>query len=284
MDIKFNHVSYYYNAKSPEPTVGFKDLDFTIKEHSFTSIMGQTGSGKSTLIQQLNGLLIPTQGEIDIAGFKITPKTKRKNLQKLRSQVGMVFQFPENQLYEATVLKDIEVGPLNFGVPLAEAKKRAIAMLKLVGLDSDIAKRSPTELSGGQMRRVAIAGILVMHPQILVLDEPTAGLDPYAHREMMELFYRLHQEWQLTTIMVSHQMDDIAEYSDEVIWLDHGELRQMAPPREIFTNNNQLAMYPQTVEFYRQLQSQGFQLPQVPLTMAELITELKEKILGTSIE
>lgn len=284
MDIKFNHVSYYYNANTPLQTVGFKDLDFTIKEHSFTSIIGQTGSGKSTLIQHLNGLLIPSQGEINIAGFKITPQTKRKSLSKLRSQVGIVFQFPENQLYESTVLKDIAVGPLNFGVPLAKAQKQALATLKLVGLDLDLAQRSPTELSGGQMRRVAIAGILVMKPKILVLDEPTAGLDPYAHEEMMELFWRLHQKWHLTTIMVSHSMDDVAQYSDQVIWLDQGRLIQMASPREIFTNNQQLLMKPQSVIFYQKLQDKGLQLPQIPLTIAELVTELKKKILGTTIE
>lgn len=284
MDIKFNHVSYYYNANTPLQTVGFKDLDFTIKEHSFTSIIGQTGSGKSTLIQHLNGLLIPSQGEINIAGFKITPQTKRKSLSKLRSQVGIVFQFPENQLYESTVLKDIAVGPLNFGVPLAKAQKQALATLKLVGLDSDLAQRSPTELSGGQMRRVAIAGILVMKPKILVLDEPTAGLDPYAHEEMMELFWHLHQKWHLTTIMVSHSMDDVAQYSDQVIWLDQGRLIQMASPREIFTNDQQLLMKPQSVIFYQKLQDKGLQLPQVPLTIAELVTELKKKILGTTIE
>ena len=284
MDIKFNHVSYYYNANTPLQTVGFKDLDFTIKEHSFTSIIGQTGSGKSTLIQHLNGLLIPSQGEINIAGFKITPQTKRKSLSKLRSQVGIVFQFPENQLYESTVLKDIAVGPLNFGVPLAKAQKQALATLKLVGLDSDLAQHSPTELSGGQMRRVAIAGILVMKPKILVLDEPTAGLDPYAHEEMMELFWRLHQKWHLTTIMVSHSMDDVAQYSDQVIWLDQGRLIQMASPREFFTNNQQLLMKPQSVIFYQKLQDKGLQLPQIPLTIAELVTELKKKILGTTIE
>lgn len=278
MDIKFENLSYYYNFNSPLKTLALDNINLSIAEGSFTSIIGQTGSGKSTLIQHLNGLLIPSQGSIEIAGFTLTPKTKKKKLFDLRSKVGVVFQFPENQLYEATVLKDIAVGPINFGVSPEEAIQISSEMLKLVGLPSEIGERSPFSLSGGQMRRVAIAGILAMQPEILVLDEPTAGLDPRAHQEMMELFLKLHHEWHLTTIMVTHQMDDVAKYSDSVILLDQGKVQAIGTPDEVFQSNDHLSVgYPQALSFARKLEKKGLEIENLPLTMDDLVKEMVRK-------
>jgi energy-coupling factor transport system ATP-binding protein len=275
MDIKFEDLSFYYNHNSPLRTLALDHINLTIKEGSFTSIIGQTGSGKSTLIQHLNGLLVPSQGSLEIAGFTLTPKTKKKKLFDLRSKVGVVFQFPENQLYEATVLKDIAVGPINFGFSPEQAFEVAAEMLELVGLPKEIGERFPFSLSGGQMRRVAIAGILAMRPEILVLDEPTAGLDPRAHHEMMELFLQLHHDWQLTTIMVTHQMDDVAKYSDSVVLLDQGRVKAVGTPSEVFKNSDHLEVgYPQALLFAKKLEKKGLKLEKLPLTMDDLVREM----------
>ncbi|BDR57243.1 energy-coupling factor transporter ATPase [Xylocopilactobacillus apis] len=280
MDISFKNVNYFYNYNSPTETKALNDINLEIPSGSFVSIIGQTGSGKSTLIQHINGLLIPSSGEIRVAGYTINNQTKRKKLAQLRSKVGMVFQFPENQVYESTVIKDIAVAPINFGVDKDSAYEQAKEMLKVVGLSDEVAQRSPFSLSGGQMRRVAIAGILAMHPKILVLDEPTAGLDPHTHEEMMDLFFSLHHEWHLTTIMVSHQMDDVAKYSDQVILMEQGSIIKKGSPREVFTENIPVGV-PATIEFCDRLQEKGINLAPAPLTTEELVRELKETLLGT---
>ncbi|BDR59512.1 energy-coupling factor transporter ATPase [Xylocopilactobacillus apicola] len=279
MEIIFKNVSYYYNYHAPMQFRALKEIDLQIREGSFTSIIGETGSGKSTLIQHLNGLLIPSVGSVEIGDFTLTPDTKKKRLGELRRHVGMVFQFPENQLYEATVVKDIAVAPINYGMEESAAYRTALEMLDLVELPKSLADRSPFSLSGGQMRRVAIAGILAMHPQILVLDEPTAGLDPRAHREMMELFERLHQEWQLTVVMVTHQMDDVAKYSDQVILLDQGSIQAAGTPREVFTQSDHLTVgYPRALEFAQKLKQKGVYLSEPPLSTTELVQELVRKL------
>lgn len=278
MDIKFKNVSYFYNYGSSLAYEAIKKINLTIPSGSFTSIIGKTGSGKSTLIQHLNGLLIPHYGTIQIGSFIINSNTKKKELTDIRRKVGIVFQFSENQLYEATVLKDIAVGPINLGASEQEAQELAKKMLKKVGLKENLGSRSPFSLSGGQMRRVAIAGILAMETPVLVLDEPTAGLDPKSHEEIMEMFYELHQERKLTTIMVTHQMDDVAKYSDQVILLDNGEVSAVGSPFEIFTQNHHLSTgYPAALDFYYRLLQKGVDLKTPSLTMQKLVSEIKRK-------
>ncbi|MGL4374761.1 MAG: energy-coupling factor transporter ATPase, partial [Turicibacter sp.] len=207
MDIKFDQVSHIYNINTPMEQRAIFDIDFEVKTNEFVAIIGHTGSGKSTLIQHMNGLLKPTQGKIIIGEHKICADEKNKNLKSVRQHVGLVFQFPEYQLFEETVEKDIMFGPMNYGVSEEEARIRAKETIDIVGLDESILEQSPFHLSGGQMRRVAIAGILAMNPDILVLDEPTAGLDPQGQKEMMTIFKELHEVHHKTIILVTHDMD-----------------------------------------------------------------------------
>ncbi|HET6871764.1 MAG TPA: energy-coupling factor ABC transporter ATP-binding protein [Sporolactobacillaceae bacterium] len=240
MEIKVNHLTHVYQPNSPFEKIALSDVNFTIPSGAFVSIIGHTGSGKSTLIQHFNGLLKPTDGEIKIGDMTIAAKTKTKDLKALRKRIGMVFQYPEHQLFEETVEKDICFGPLNFDVPLEEAKRRALEALELVQLPTSILQRSPFELSGGQMRRVAIAGVLAIQPEAIILDEPTAGLDPKARRDILDLFTRLHREKGITTIMVTHSMDDAAIFSDQVIVMDKGKLLMNDRPEVVFSQGETL--------------------------------------------
>ena len=215
--IIFENVSHVYNQGTPFATHALKDVTVSIPDNQITAVIGHTGSGKSTFIQHLNALVRPTQGSLYLFGEKFTADSKHESLKWLRKKVGVVFQFPESQLFEETVLKDVMFGPMNFGLTEEEAKAVALEKLQLVGLPESVYERSPFELSGGQMRRVAIAGVLAQKPEVLVLDEPTAGLDPYGHHQMMDMFMHLQKQEQLTVIMVSHQMDDVAEYADHII-------------------------------------------------------------------
>ncbi|WP_337017266.1 energy-coupling factor transporter ATPase, partial [Oceanobacillus massiliensis] len=201
MDITFKNVTYIYQQNTPFAHKAIDNLSFDIASGSFVAIVGHTGSGKSTLIQHLNGLSVPTEGEVSIGDYRLSKADKPKDMKKLRSRVGVVFQYPEHQLFEETVEKDIAFGPQNFGVMEAEIQKRIKEIIPAVGLQEDILQRSPFDLSGGQMRRVAIAGVLAVKPDVLVLDEPTAGLDPRGQKEIMEMFYKLHQEQGLTTVL-----------------------------------------------------------------------------------
>ena len=203
MDITFDHVSFTYQAGTPFAGDGIKDVSGTIHDGSYTAIIGHTGSGKSTILQHLNALLKPTSGTVTIGDKVITNETSNKNLKPLRQKVGMVFQFAENQLFEQTVAKDIAFGPQNFGVSEQDALALADKMITMVGLPHDVLEKSPFDLSGGQMRRVAIAGVLAMQPEVLVLDEPTAGLDPAGRHEMMQMFERLHREEGQTIVLVT---------------------------------------------------------------------------------
>ena len=223
MDIRFKQVDFTYQPNTPFEQRALFDINLTIQDGSYTAIVGHTGSGKSTLLQHLNALVKPTKGQVTIGERVITPETDNKNLKPIRKKVGIVFQFPEAQLFEETVERDIAFGPKNFGVSDEEAKKLAKKMLDLVGLDEKYLQHSPFELSGGQMRRVAIAGVLAMEPEVLVLDEPTAGLDPKGRKEMMEMFSRLHKEHNMTIVLVTHLMDDVANYADHVIVLEKGQ-------------------------------------------------------------
>jgi energy-coupling factor transport system ATP-binding protein len=284
LDITFDHVSFTYQAGTPFAGDGLKDISTTIKGGDYTAIIGHTGSGKSTLLQHLNALLKPTSGTVTIGDREITPETNNKNLKPLRQKVGMVFQFAENQLFEQTVERDIAFGPMNFGVPEKDAKALAAQMVKLVGLPDDILQQSPFDLSGGQMRRVAIAGVLAMQPEILVLDEPTAGLDPAGRLEMMTMFKKLHDEQGLTIVLVTHQMDDVADYADRVLVMEHGALVRQGTPREIFADPDWLRQkqlgLPKTTAFAERLQKLGFTFDQMPLTASELADDLMPQIGG----
>ncbi|ARJ71906.1 energy-coupling factor transporter ATP-binding protein EcfA2 [Latilactobacillus sakei] len=282
MDITFKDVSYTYQPGTPFQGIGLKHINLTIESGSYTALIGHTGSGKSTLLQHLNALLKPTEGVVQIGDRQITPETNNKNLKVIRQKVGMVFQFPESQLFEATVQKDIAFGPQNFGVPEAEALERAKAMVELVGLPAAVLDQSPFDLSGGQMRRVAIAGVLAMQPEVLILDEPTAGLDPVGRREMMGLFEKLHREQGMTIVMVTHQMDDVANYADHVVVLENGGIAKSGTPREIFADpewltSKQLGL-PTTTQFAQALIKKGFVFPQVPLTEHELAAMLRDQL------
>ena len=234
MPIRFNDVFYTYQANSPFKSEALKGVSLEIKEGSFTCIVGHTGSGKSTLVQQLNGLLIPTSGSVEVNGFIVEKKHKSlKNLHNLRKEVGIVFQFARYQLFEETIEQDVAFGPMNFGVKKEEALEIAHKCLKTVGIDESLFKRSPFEVSGGQRRRVAIAGILALQPKILVLDEPTAGLDPRGAAEILELFKSLNEKG-TTIILVTHDINIVYQYADDVIVMNEGKIELHCSPEELF--------------------------------------------------
>ena len=249
-----------------------------IKDGSYTAIIGHTGSGKSTLLQLLNGLLRPTTGTIQFEDFVLDNHSEPKEMKYLRKKVGLVFQFPESQLFAETVLADVAFGPQNFGVPKDKAEEIAKEKLAIVGLEESIYDKSPFELSGGQMRRVAIAGILAIEPEILVLDEPTAGLDPAGRKELMALFETLHKNG-MTLVLVTHTMDDVANFADTVFALEAGKLVLNGSPREVFQQVEYLQKLqlgvPQITNFALQLKRRGLPLDRLPIK----IEELKELLL-----
>lgn len=278
MDIRFEQVDFTYQPNTPFEQRALFDLNLTIKDGSYTAIVGHTGSGKSTLLQHLNALVKPTKGTVTIGDRVIVPETDNKNLKPIRKKVGIVFQFPEAQLFEETVVKDIAFGPKNFGVSGEDATRLAAEMLDLVGLDASYLERSPFELSGGQMRRVAIAGVLAMEPEVLVLDEPTAGLDPQGRKEMMEMFQHLHKERGMTIILVTHLMDDVANYSDHVIVLEQGRIVKSGTPQMVFQDidwlkEKQLGV-PTAASFAEKLIAKGVSFEELPLTAEKLADDL----------
>ncbi|HEK9990624.1 TPA: energy-coupling factor transporter ATPase [Streptococcus equi subsp. zooepidemicus] len=278
MSIHFQDVSYTYQAGTPFEGRALFDVNLDILDGSYTAFIGHTGSGKSTIMQLLNGLHLPTSGKVTVAGKAITNQSKNKDIKPIRKQVGLVFQFPESQLFEETVLKDVAFGPQNFGVSQKEAEALAREKLTLVGISEDLFGKNPFELSGGQMRRVAIAGILAMQPDILVLDEPTAGLDPKGRKELMSLFKSLHQSG-MTIVLVTHLMDDVADYADFVYVLEAGKIILSGQPKAIFQHidllkEKQLGV-PKVTAFAQSLAKQGFDLPYLPITLEELREVLK---------
>lgn len=282
MDIKFEQVDFTYQPHSPFEQRVLFDINLEIPSNSYTAIVGHTGSGKSTLLQHLNALLKPTKGQVTIGDRVITPETDNKNLKPIRKKVGIVFQFPESQLFDETVGQDIAFGPKNFGVSDEEAEKLAREMLDLVGLDESYMDRSPFDLSGGQMRRVAIAGVLAMEPEVVILDEPTAGLDPRGRKDIMEMFYRLHKEKGINIILVTHLMDDVAEYADYMVVLEKGKIHKKGVPREIFEDvewlkEKQLGV-PTATDFAFELMKKGYEFSQLPLTADELADELTSSL------
>ena len=279
MGITLENVCYIYQNGTPFASTALSDVSLTIKDGSYTALIGHTGSGKSTILQLLNGLLVPTDGEVRVFDTLITPTSVNKEIRQIRKQVGLVFQFAENQIFEETVLKDVAFGPQNFGVSREEAETIAREKLALVGIDESLFERSPFELSGGQMRRVAIAGILAMEPRILVLDEPTAGLDPIGRKELMNLFKKLHQ-YGITIVLVTHLMDDVAEYADQVYVMEKGRLVKSGEPSFVFQDIDfmekiQLGV-PKITRFAQKLIKRGATFKQLPIT----IEEFKEFING----
>jgi energy-coupling factor transport system ATP-binding protein len=281
MDIIFQKVEHVYNANSPFARRALYDVNIMIESGSYVAVIGHTGSGKSTLLQHLNGLLQPTSGTVRVGSQTITSKKRQKDLKPLRKKVGIVFQFPEHQLFEETVEKDICFGPMNFGIPEGEAKKKARELIKLVGLPEDVLNKSPFDLSGGQMRRVAIAGVLAMEPDVIVLDEPTAGLDPRGRKEIMEMFYRLHREKQLTTVLVTHSMEDAAMYADDMIVMHQGTVWKRGTPEQIFQDSDDLATIglsvPETVRLKLELEKRlGIVLPSPCLTIEQTVDAVRK--------
>ena len=279
MGIILDNVSYTYQEGTPFASVALSDVSLTIEDGSYTAIIGHTGSGKSTILQLLNGLLVPTEGSVRAFDTLITSTSVNKQIRQIRKQVGLVFQFAENQIFEETVLKDVAFGPQNFGVSVEEAEVIAREKLALVGIDESLFERSPFELSGGQMRRVAIAGILAMEPKILVLDEPTAGLDPIGRKELMTLFKKLHQDG-IAIVLVTHLMDDVAEFADQVYVMEKGKLVKSGKPSLVFQNVEfmekiQLGV-PKITRFAQRLAERGVSFKQLPIT----IEEFKEFING----
>ncbi|KRN98278.1 energy-coupling factor transporter ATPase [Companilactobacillus kimchiensis] len=283
MEITFEHVTHSYDVNSPTANLGLDDVTLKIKNGLFTAIIGQTGSGKSTLVRHINALLKPTSGTITIGDRVITSDTNNKNLKPLRKQIGMVFQFPESQLFEETVEKDIMFGPMNFGATETEAREAARTVIKLVGLDESYLTQSPFDLSGGQMRRVAIAGVLASDPETIILDEPTAGLDPVGRKEIMSLFKDLQVKGK-TIILITHNMDDVANYADAMAVIHRGKLIAQGFPKEVFNNQellkNDLITLPKSAEFAKGLMQQGFHFDKLPITIDELGTEIKHQLNG----
>ena len=281
MDIRFKQVGFAYQAGTPFEMRALHDVTFSVKDGSYVAIIGHTGSGKSTILQHLNALLKPTEGIVELGDKTIDSTTGNKDLKPLRKKVGIVFQFPEAQLFEETVEKDIAFGPKNFGVSEEEALKIAAEVVKTVGLPEEVLKKSPFDLSGGQMRRVAIAGVLAMKPEVLVLDEPTAGLDPKGRLEMMEMFYKLNKEQNMTIVLVTHQMNDVSDYADHVIVIESGNVVKEGSPKEVFSDaswllEKQLGV-PTTLAFVEKLKEKGWSTDKMPLTLDELANAILEE-------
>lgn len=240
MTIQLNNVSYTYQKGTPYEYNAIEDVTLTFEKGKYYAIVGQTGSGKSTLIQHINALLKPTKGSITFDEIEISHKTKDKYLRTIRKKVGMVFQFPESQLFEDNVEKEIEFGPKNFNLNLEEVKEKSYQLLLDLGFSRDIMSLSPFQMSGGQMRKIAIVSILSMDPEVIILDEPTAGLDPQSKKQIMSLIKRIQIEENKTIILVSHDMNDVARYADEVVVLNRGRVVETKEPRVLFRSINQL--------------------------------------------
>ena len=279
MGITLKNVSYTYQAGTPFEGPALFDVNLEVKTGSYTALIGHTGSGKSTILQLLNGLLTPSSGSVLVDDIEITAASINKDIKQVRKKVGLVFQFAESQVFAETVLEDVAFGPQNFGVSKEEAERVAREKLLLVGISEDLFVRSPFELSGGQMRRVAIAGILAVEPEVLVLDEPTAGLDPLGRKELMELFSHLHNDG-MTIVLVTHLMDDVANFADTVYVMEKGRLVRSGNPKNIFQDvdfmeNIQLGV-PKITKFAQNMVQKGLRLPSLPIT----ITEFKEMLHG----
>ena len=289
MQISLKNVSYTYNYKTPYAREVLKDINLKIDEGSYTVIIGKTGSGKSTLIEHINGLLLPTKGEVAVDNILITnPQSKKerrelaKTLKILRQDVAVLFQFSEQQLFETSVLKDIIFAPLNYGVAEEKAISKAKELIKLVGLDESYLDKSPFELSGGEMRKVALCGVLALEPKVLILDEPTVALDYQSREEIMAMVKRLKEEFDMTIVLVTHNMDYVLEYADKVFVLKNGKISFEGKVEDLFLNEqilkeNSLEL-PEVLKFYKKLEANNIVLDVFPRKYEELINALKNKI------
>lgn len=284
MAIQFKKVTHIYSPNTPFSYTALNEIDLSIAEGKVTAIIGATGSGKSTLVQHLNALLLPTSGEVEVCGKVINDKEKPKKLKSLRKEVGLVFQFPEYQLFEETIIKDVAFGPKNFGATEEEANTKAKQALQVVGITEDYYERSPLDLSGGQKRRVAIAGILAMDPSVVVLDEPTAGLDPQGAKQMMTLFKSLNTELAKTVLVVTHDMDHVLNYCDEVVVLIDGRVHCNSSVQDFFRDYDLMekleVVAPRVIQFRKELQEKGFTLSDDALTLDKIAEEVKAQVVS----
>ncbi|WP_017470317.1 energy-coupling factor transporter ATPase [Amphibacillus jilinensis] len=284
MQVRFEHVRADYQLGPIRTANVINDINVELPTGTFTAIIGHTGAGKSSLLKLINGLLLPTAGEVHVGGLTINANGEKKILNQVRKRVGMVFQFPEAQLFAETVEQDIAFGPINFGFTQEQTKKAVRDSLDKVGLSVDLLKRSPFSLSGGQQRRVAIAGIMATNPDVLVLDEPGAGLDPEGRKKILSMLKCWHNEHKATTLLVTHDMDDVATYADDVLVLDHGRVASYQSVRQFFGDEsrlNELAIdMPEPLRVQRRIeQEKGIKLSQVSLTRSELAANLiKEQL------
>ncbi len=283
MSIQVRGLRHVYSPGLPDEQLALDNIDFDIYDGETVAIIGHTGSGKSTLVQHLNGLLTPTEGDITVGGTRITaPGT---SMLEVRKRVGLVFQYPEYQLFEETVAADVAFGPRNLGLSEEETAARVKESLELVGLDyEEIKDRSPFELSGGQKRRVAIAGVIAMKPQVLILDEPTAGLDPGAHKAILNMIEDIKEEQDGIIIFISHNMDDVAALADKVMVMDRGRLLMMETPRKIFAERDRLKemglSVPPVTELMAELRESGIPVDDQVLTLKEAEEEIYSFLRG----
>jgi len=281
MAIKLEHVSYVYNEGTPMEKVALNDVSLEIGKGEFIGIIGHTGSGKSTLIQHLDGLIRATSGTVYYDGENIYDE--HYPMRQLRGKVGLVFQYPEHQLFEVDVFTDVCFGPKNLNLPKEEIEARAREALEAVGLDESYYDNSPFELSGGQKRRVAIAGVLAMKPEVLVLDEPTAGLDPKGREEILDELKKLHEEQGITIVLVSHSMEDVARYAKRVLVMDHGKVMFDGTPHEVFSHRKELEAIglgvPQVTKVMEKLMAAGVPVKTGAITVEEAKAAIRE-VLG----
>ena len=278
MAISIKNVSFIYGEGTPFEKKALKNVSLDISDGEFVGLIGHTGSGKSTLIQHLNGLIKPSEGEITVNG--ISTASKGSQLKELRCEVGLVFQYPEYQLFEETVFKDISFGPKNLGLSEDEIRKRVFSAMESVGLSPELMDKSPFNLSGGQKRRVAIAGVLAMKPKVLILDEPAAGLDPAGRKEILSEIKKLYDEEKMTIILVSHSMEDIANVAERIVVMAEGEVKMDGTPKEIFSHSEILKSLgldvPQISSLIEELRKRGVNLPSDIYT----VNEAKKQILS----
>ena len=285
MSVKVENLTHIYNEGLPHESVAVQDVSFSIEDGQIAGIIGHTGSGKSTLVQHLNGLIKPKTGSIYIDGENICDG--KTVMREIRKKVGLVFQYPEYQLFEETVFKDVAFGPKNIGLADEELEDRVREAIELVGLDYEqIKDKSPFDLSGGQKRRVAIAGVIAMKPKVLILDEPTAGLDPKAHRDVLDMIIRVHEHENNITIMVSHNMEDIASMCDKVIVMDRAHAVMEGTPEEVFARRAELRQMglaaPPVTELIDMLNDRGFKLDGNILTRDKAVEEIYRAIRGNT--
>ncbi len=282
MPITFEKVSYVYSEGTPFRYAALTDVDLSFNVGKMTAIIGQTGSGKSTLVQHLNALLLPTSGKVTVLDYEIIAGKETKGLKNLRGKVGLVFQFPEYQLFEETVLKDVAFGPKNFGVSEDDAIKKAKNALRMVGLEESYDERSPLELSGGQKRRVAIAGILAMNPEVIVLDEPTAGLDPLGTVSMMKLFKELNTKYNKTILIVTHDMEQVYAYCDEVVVMENSRVKVHTTVNEFFKKSEECEklhiLPPAIIRMRKLLNENGFNIDETVMDTKSLAKAIAKEV------